>query len=107
MARFKSVTAAYTGGNIWLFYGELTDGEYFMTDNEGATILLNAPATDFNESLEWQEEHKIKELLDESERVAFCDSLAERLLRHNKADDLGGITDSEIRAYKKFWRIPF
>lgn len=109
MEKLKSVTAVYTGGNIWLFYGELANGEYFFTDDEGDVLILNESPANLDESLfvEWQDAHKVRELLDESERVAFCDRLADRLLRHNKADDLGGITDREIKAYKNYWRQPF
>ena len=108
MAVFKNVNAVYTGGGIWLFHGQLTSGEHFLTDDEGDVLILNESPADFDESLfvEWQDAHKVRELLDESERVTFCDRLADRLLRHNKTDDLGGITDREIKAYKNYWRKP-
>ena len=106
--RFKNVSAVYTGGNIWLFYGELSTGEHFLTDDFGFTLILDESPANFDESLyiEWQHEHTIKELMD-SERVTFCDALAARILRHNKADDLGGITDEEIRTQKTYWRMPY
>ena len=108
MTRFKNVNAVYTGGGIWLMYGELqTKGEYFLVDDEGAVLILDASPENMDESLytEWQNEHKVRDLYD-ADRVSFCDKLADRLLRHNKADNLGGITDMEIRAYKKYWRLP-
>lgn len=104
---FRNVNAVYTGGGIWLFYGELSTGEHFLTDDYGFTLILDESPADFDESLyeEWQHRHTIKELVD-SQRVTFCDKLANRLLRHNKADNLGGIADYEIRRYKEYWRLP-
>ena len=104
---FLSANAVYTGGNIWLFYGQLKTEEYFLTDDYGDTLILNESPANFDESLytDWQEAHKIKELFDD-ERISFCDSLADRLLQHDSNDDLGGICDDEIKAYKKYWPLP-
>ena len=105
---FEKVSAAYTGGGIWLFYGLLHSGEYFLTDDYGDTLLLDESPEDFDVSLygDWQKAHTIKELMD-SERTAFCDKLADRLLRHNEADDDGGITDQEVEHYKRYWRMAY
>lgn len=108
--RIKKASAVYTGGSIWLFYGEVGSDygkHYFLTDDDGCTLILDEDPVDFDKSLwaEWQEEHKVEELCGDA-RIAFCDMLSDRLLRHNKADDLGGMTDDEIKAYKKWWRIP-
>lgn len=104
---FKIVNAVYTGGNIWLFYGDLNSQDYFLTDDDGNTLILDASPENFDESLEveWQNAHKVKELFD-NERIRFCNALADRFLRHNSIDDFGGITDDEIRAYKKHWALP-
>lgn len=104
---FKYVNAVYTGGNIWLFYGQLNNQEYFLTDDNGCTLILDESPENFDESLEveWQETHTKRELLDD-ERVTFCNALADRLLRHHSIDDFGGITDDEIKAYKNYWPMP-
>lgn len=107
---FKNANAVYTGGNIWLFYGTISGQQkdlYFLTDDNGSVLILDESPEDFDESLyiEWQNAHKIIELENQA-RVLFCDKLARRLLSHNKADDLGGIMDDEIKAYQKYWRLP-
>ena len=55
----KSANAVYTGGGIWVFYGELEDGNFFLTDNDGYVALVDSDPSDFDESLyyDWQEEH--------------------------------------------------
>lgn len=103
---FKKVNAVYTGGGIWLFYGETNHG-YFLTDDNGATRFLSADPSNLDDSLynEWQEEHLIKDL-ENPERLAFCDALINRLLRNNPADDKGGITNEELTRYKEFFKAP-
>ena len=100
----KYAFAVYTGGNIWLFYGQLKNGNYFLTDDYGATLYLDADPSDLDESTytEWQDEHKIKELFGK-ERLDFCDALIAYLL---KADSMhrGGITDSELKGYKDYFK---
>ena len=104
--KFKHVTAVYTGGNIWLFYGEV-NGAYFLCDDDGCVQILTESPEDFDESLfwEWQKAHMIAEL-DGTDRTTFCDKLADRLLRNVSGDNHGGISDDEIRAYKNYWRLP-
>lgn len=104
---FKSVVAAYTGGGIWLFYGELKDGNYFLVNNDGFVLILDESPANFDESLYegWQQAHLVEELTEEK-RVTFCDNLADRLLRRVDGDDFGGLSDSDIKEYKKYWRLP-
>ena len=104
--QFKNVNAVYTGGGIWLFYGQYGK-DYFLAGDEGDVTLLDSDPSDLDESLyaEWQEKHLIA-YLDGEERVTFCDKLAERLLRQVSGDHRGGITDEEIKHYKSFWRLP-
>ena len=106
--RFATANATYTGGNIWLFHGQLTNGKYFLTDDEGWTRILDKdPSADWDESLtdSWQLAH-VSEELPEDKRIKFCDDLADRLLTHDEADNLGGINDDEIEGYRKFWKEP-
>lgn len=98
--------AMYTGENIWLFYGRLEDGNYFLTDDYGSTEALTAdPGFDWDESLmwEWQEEHMIKTLSGD-ERLAFADSLVDWLKTHDDNDHRGGMTDAELEAYREYFR---
>ena len=103
----QTAKAIYTGGNIWLFYGELKDGTFFLTDDFGATLILDESPENLDESLydEWQTAHTVRELTDESERSKFCLSLLNWL----KATGTGrncGMTDLEIEGYKKYMCDP-
>lgn len=81
--KFISVDPEYTGGGIYLFTGRLTDGNYFMADTANYDVrVLNADPneptgmdalgiTERNiDSVEWQEEHLVKDLAPD-EAVAF------------------------------------
>lgn len=82
-SRFVSVEPEYTGGGIYVFTGELTDGNYFMADTANYDVrVLNADPneptgmdalgiTERNiDSVEWQEEHLVRDLTPD-EAVAF------------------------------------
>ena len=102
--KIKEAWAVYTGGNIWLFYGTLDDGNYFLTDDNGWTLILNAnPGDDFEEACfyEWQEEHLVKELLHE-ERMKFCDKLLDYI--YENPDHDGGMDEQEIEVYRNWFR---
>lgn len=81
--KFVSVEPEYTGGGIYLFTGRLADGNYFMADtaNYDVRVLTEDPneptgmdalgITERNiDSVEWQEEHLVKDL-NPDEAVAF------------------------------------
>lgn len=36
----KTATADYTGGGIYIFYGQLTNGLYFFTDNDFKEVVI-------------------------------------------------------------------
>ena len=103
----KEAFAVYTGGNIWLFYGKLKDGTWFLTDDNGATLILDADASDLEESTfqEWQDEHKIKELSGK-ELEKFDDALLDKLLSYPSNDykHTGGMNSTEIDAYRNYFK---
>lgn len=76
--QLKNVEATYTGGGIWVFTGELKDGTFFLHDDNFDTRILSEypdPWADDSEtdkwSVEWQEEHLVKDLDTETEGAAF------------------------------------
>jgi hypothetical protein len=101
--RIKNVHAVYTGGGVWLFYGEMTGGKFFLTDDYGDTLILNDSPENFDESLypEWQEKHLFKELRGET-RERFCLNMLRWLSKPGRDDYRGGITDREIDFYKNY-----
>lgn len=99
----KRAEAEYTGGNIWLFNGELGDGNFFLTDDYGSTLILNAdPALDEDYCYEeWQTAHKVRELEDE-ELMEFLTELLDHLLIYT--DGRNGMDEVEIDAYRNYWK---
>lgn len=101
----KTANAVYTGGNIWLFFGELDDGTCYLVDDNGSVRITDAPWDDFDRTLfdEWQDEHLVRDIEDEDERIEFCDELCDKLHAIGK---LNGLTHEEIDAYRKWFREP-
>lgn len=102
--KIKKALAVYTGGDIWLFYGELENGLYFLTDDYGCTLILDESAEDFDESLytEWQDSHKVEEL-ENDDRIEFVDELLDFLL-NLPYKERGCITDEEIEFYRNYMK---
>ena len=105
--KIKEVKAVYTGGNIWLFFGRLENGNWFMADDYGSVRIVNAdPTADLDESLmeDWQLQHMVKDLFDR-ERQQFCSDMLDRLEQYEYgSDNNGGITSDEIKAYREYFR---
>lgn len=61
--RIKTATADYTGGGIYIYYGQFANGEYFLTDDETdyAMVLDANVATNYDDAFtnEWQAAHTI------------------------------------------------
>ncbi len=105
----KSANACYTGCNIYLFYGQLTDNTYFLFDNDYFYIgIADSDTSDFENSLmsEWQDEHVIDCLSDDAgeevneERKTFVADVLKWILR-NKPN--GNYTAGDIEGiYKMF-----
>ena len=65
--------ATYTGGGIYVYTGQLSNGKYFMTADEWEdyVLLLDVDPDkywDDNGFVEWQEEHKAGEIYDQEAR---------------------------------------
>lgn len=101
----KDVKAVYTGGNIWLFYGALDDGTYFLVDDYGSVRITDAPWDDLDTTLyvEWQDEHLVRDIEDETERIAFCNEMLDALETASK-EDKGGFT--EFDGYREYFARP-
>ena len=62
--KIKTATACYTGGGIYIYYGQLENGLYFRTWDEDETIYIcntntSTEEADYNE---FYEQHTVKEL---------------------------------------------
>lgn len=100
---FKSINASYTGGGVWLFYGELNDETYFLMDDYGGVLILDSDPSDLNESVyvEWQMKYEIKELY-KLERQDFCLKVLKLLMKNDPCCNRNGIADNEIEYYKNY-----
>ena len=109
-SRFVSVEPEYTGGGIYLFTGKLTDGNFFMADtaNYDVRVLTEDPneptgmdalgITERNiDSVEWQEEHLVKDLTPD-EAVEF---FKEMLKWVEDNDPSGNYLGSDMDYFKK------
>lgn len=100
MTKLWKAHAVYTGGGIWLFYGKLEDGNFFLMDDDGGVAILNADPSDLDESLydEWLTTHLIEELEGE-ELTAFQDAVLGEVVRSGD----GGFTPEDADRYHEDW----
>lgn len=120
-SRFVSVEPEYTGGGIYLFTGKLTDGNFFMADtanydvrvltedpNEPTYIRDDGTVWERNiDSVEWQEEHLVKDLTPD-EAVAFFKEMLKWVEDNDPSGNyLGSDMDyfkEELETLKGDWR---
>lgn len=108
--KFVSVEPEYTGGGIYLFTGRLADGNFFMADTANYDVrVLNADPneptgmdalgiTERNiDSVEWQEEHLVKDLTPD-EAVEF---FKEMLKWVEDNDPSGNYLGSDMNYFKE------
>lgn len=118
--KFVSVEPEYTGGGIYLFTGRLADGNFFMADTANYDVrVLNADPneptgmdalgiTERNiDSVEWQEEHLVKDLTPD-EAVAFFKEMLKWVEDNDPSGNyLGSDMDyfkEELETLKGNWR---
>ena len=85
---FVKVEPIYTGGNIYVFRGELSDGTWFIADDSYYDVrIVNADVFGPDESFEdcwyadWQEEHLVRDL-DEKEKRQFFKEMINWILEN-------------------------
>lgn len=79
----------YTGGGIYVFFGELADGTFFMTDGyEYDTRIVNEDPTKVEDGgawyAEWQEEHLVRDIDTEKQGPSFMLKVIEWLRKNNE-----------------------
>lgn len=77
--KIKTATACYTGGGIYIYYGQLESGLYFRTCDECDTVYICDANTGTEEAeyTEFYEQHTAKELTGEAFK-----SFLNRILTH-------------------------
>ena len=111
--KFERANACYTGGNIYVYYGKLEDGRYFLADDDGEMMLTETdPETCFDDVFywEWQTEHGIQVTKDQDDmaepgqvwwtlKAADWNAMLDWIIT-NKPD--GNYSVSELEARKEF-----
>ena len=92
--RPSNVKSEYTGGNIWVFWGSLGNGKYFMTDSANEWIYIVDADPDSAEDLEaweydWQQEH----IIDEFESDEFYREVLKQAIKNNPNADIKWLLD--------------
>lgn len=120
-SEFISVEPCYTGGGVYIFTGQLADGNYFMADTSFFDVRIvnedpDAPThMDYDgtvserniDSVEWQEEHLVEDL-NPTETVAFFRQML-KWVQENEPNgnynmgDMEDITE-ELDTLKGDWR---
>lgn len=118
--KFISVEPCYTGGGIYIFTGQMSDGNYFMADSSffDVRILNEDPDEPTGEdafgiaernidSVEWQEKHLVKDLKP-NEAVAFFRQMLKWVEENNPNGNYneGDMEDlkEELDTLKGDWR---
>lgn len=116
MLGFKTVTPADTGGNVYVFYGELANGNYFLASDVDDFVL--EMDTDPNEydwddevsQLDWQDEHALKRY-SKAEAKEFFKALFKWIVDNKPAGDysmkdmeyrLGNLTEEKVTEYRGY-----
>lgn len=88
--KIENVTPIYTGGNIYVYIGELSDGNYFIASDQSFVgdyfdiRIVNENPADYEEdfgSVTWQEEHLVSDVVG-SEAREFTIQLLEWVLEN-------------------------
>ena len=94
----ESVEPEYTGGGFYVFAGKLTNGNYFIADNDMYNVrILDTPYDwDTNFEVEWQEAHLVKDL-GAADALQFCKQMVAWVKEH-KPDGNYALADMDFLA---------
>ena len=102
--KIKTATACYTGGGIYIYYGQLENGLYFRTWDEDETIYIcntntSTEEADYNE---FYEQHTVKELKGKTFNNFFNLMITHILKGGATFDEWSNYSKSELeRRFKK------
>ena len=110
--KIKNAIDIYTGGNIYIFVGELENGDKFLADGDLFDVRILDAATDYLDAdlifdVEYQEEHLVNDLDTEKEGPQFIVSVIDYLREHNDYfDSYLDAVQNDARSYigKTNWR---
>ena len=99
--QIKNATAIYTGGGVYIYYGQLTDGNWFRAcdDWEGIEICDSDTSVEEADYNEFYEEHTLK-ILDGNEYKTFWNEMLLWIV-HNIPEGNYQVDDLENRMIKE------
>lgn len=91
----ESVEPEYTGGNIYIFVGKLTNGNYFVADGDMFDVRIVDAPWDWEESQfpDWQESHLVEDL-SAADALQFCKRMLE-WVKTNEPDGNYSMSDMD------------
>lgn len=97
----KTATAEYTGGGIYIYYGELENGLFFRTADEWEYIAICDADTSVENAdyPEFYEEHEIKDICGCDYENLFNEIIL--YIMHNEPDGNYNIDELESRMYAR------
>lgn len=86
--KIKTATACYTGGGIYIYYGQLENGLYFRACDEMEAIYIcnENTSTEDAEHSEFYEQHTVEELTEEAFKV-FWNQMLSHVINGGSAFD--------------------
>lgn len=103
----KNATAIYTGGNLYIYYGQLTDGNWFRAtdDWEGIEICDSDTSVEEADYNEFYEEHAFESLGGEEYKTFWNEMLL--WIIHNAPEGNYQVDDLERRIIKmaKYYKV--
>ena len=103
----KNATAIYTGGGLYIFYGQLTDGNWFRAYDEWECIEICDSDTSAEEAdyYEFYEEHTTETLVNEEYKTFWNEMLL--WIIHNAPEGNYQVDDLERRMIKmaKYYKV--
>ena len=121
MVSFEWVEPDYTGGGIFVFYGKVENGDYFIADDseydirfvsEDPTAIMDSDTfggSYCGDSVEWQDEHIVRDISSSQEALEFWKAMLNWCIRNNpdgnySASDLKDeLADVTSVAQKENW----
>lgn len=86
--KIKTATALYTGGGIYIFYGQLESGLYFRVGDEDEPVYICDSDTSAEEADYWEfyEDHTVEELMGENFKT-FYNAMLTHILNGGQPHD--------------------
>ena len=105
MEAMKKATAIYTGGNIYIYYAELDNGNWLLGDDDWFIVVDTSPLANektFEDSqyYEWQEEHLVKQI-PEAEYQGILNNVLDTIFKGETIKEYDNFSVGELESRYK------